>query len=274
MHALIDGDVVVYSMGFAADKTYYTWGKKKFLKHATAKKWMKHYNHNLDELIRHHEPASLNDVIDKIDSFIAYIIEEVEANGASLFLTGGGNFRELIDHSYPYKGNRDRAKRPTWYKEIRDYLISEYSAILVEGQEADDALGITQTQLINSGLDSVICSIDKDLLMIPGNHYNWNTRKITYVDEYQGWYNFYKQMLTGDKVDNIIGIDGVGPVTADAILRPHLDPQGLMCAVGNEYAKHFDDPEYRMLENASLLYIRKYPEETWHFKKHEDIDDE
>ena len=268
MIALIDGDIVAYAQGFAADTTWYMYKGRKFNKHATGKCWMKRNNIDPALLVKHHVPAPLEEVIEKVDGFVQEVLEAVQADRGIIYITGSSNFREEIDCSVPYKGNRDRSKRPTWFKEIRQHLVENWKAELVEGQEADDAMGIAQTTLREAGEASVICSIDKDLLMIPGNHYNWNSKKITFIDEYKSWFNFYKQMLTGDTVDNIVGIQGIGEVGATRILNPYSDPEGMMCAVGSAYAKHFEDPEYRMLENASLLYIRRYENETWHFDKH------
>lgn len=268
MHGLIDGDVITYAQGFACDKTWYTYKGRKFNKYNTARSWMKNNRLSLDLLTKHQEIAPLQEVLDKVGEFVDGLFDTLYLSSGTIYLTGGSNFRELVDCSVPYKGNRDRAKRPTWYREIREFLVQEYKAVMIEGQEADDAMGIAQTAMREAGEESVICSIDKDLLMIPGNHYNWNTKQRVFIDEYKSWFNFYKQMLTGDKVDNIEGIVGIGDVGAIRILNPYSDPEGMMCAVGMEYAKHFEDPEYRMLENAALLYIRRYENDTWHFDKH------
>jgi 5'-3' exonuclease len=47
--------------------------------------------------------------------------------------------------------------------------------------------------------------------MLRGWHYNFIRNDKYLIDEYEAMQNFYKQLLTGDRVDNIIGLKGVGP---------------------------------------------------------------
>lgn len=271
MIALIDGDILVYQQGFSADKVWYTVGKKRFKYHKTAKNWCKRYNRDLGDIVKHHEPGELKDIIVNLDKVIESIIKETRATETRLFLTGDNNFRIDVAVTHEYKGNRCSSKRPFHYTAIREYLLDRWDAELILNQEADDALGINQMQCDVVGINSVICSIDKDLDMIPGWHYNWNKGKDgwNFVTTAGGWKSFYKQMLMGDRTDNIFGIRGIGEVTALNILKGLSSPQEMMCAVGREYAIHFDDPEARMVENAHLLYIRKYKEDTWSFDYHE-----
>ena len=48
--------------------------------------------------------------------------------------------------------------------------------------------------------------------MIPGWHFNWLQNEKSYVTPLGGIQHFYKQMLIGDKTDNIFGVTGIGPV--------------------------------------------------------------
>jgi DNA polymerase-1 len=65
----------------------------------------------------------------------------------------------------------------------------------------------------------IICSIDKDMMQIPGRHYNWNTQRRTMQTVNEANYFFYRQILTGDPGDGYTGIPGCGPVKADKILE-------------------------------------------------------
>ncbi len=60
-------------------------------------------------------------------------------------------------------------------------------------------------------------SIDKDLDMIRGWHYNFIKDKKYFIDDQQAIKHFYTQILTGDRVDNIIGLRGIGPKKAEKI---------------------------------------------------------
>ena len=185
----------------------------------------------------------------RTEDLVDQIITNSEADSFRIFLTGKDNFRYTV---YPeYKAHRPKEK-PYWLQPIREYLVANFNAEVVNGQEADDALGINQTG------DSIICSIDKDLLMIPGKHYNFVKDEFLEVDEFQGIYHFYKQCLMGDRSDNIKGIPKVGPKNAEKILANKLTEKELFDAVRDAYG---NDEEFIM--NARVLWIRRNENEDW-----------
>ena len=63
-----------------------------------------------------------------------------------------------------------------------------------------------------------IAAIDKDLWNIPGPKYNYNKDEVDFVTLEQAQYNFTKQILTGDRVDGIPGVKGIGDVKAEKLL--------------------------------------------------------
>jgi hypothetical protein len=182
-----------------------------------------------------------------LDNLITDICEQVGATEHVLYLTGKGNFREEIAKKKPYKGNRKEKEKPFHYDNIKAYLIHSLGAVLVEGMEADDAMAIAQMEnLLNvqylsdhpevcmgevPTAGTIICTRDKDLLMVPGWHYGWECynspeRSPHFVSEFgelierpkkvqgNGLMFFYFQILTGDAVDNIPGCPGIGPKKA------------------------------------------------------------
>lgn len=185
----------------------------------------------------------------RTEDLVDQIIVNSEADSFRIFLTGKDNFRYTI---YPeYKAHRPKEK-PHWLQPIREYLVANFNAEVVNGQEADDALGINQTG------DSIICSIDKDLLQIPGRHYNFVKDEFTEVDDFQGIHHFYMQCLMGDRSDNIKGIPKVGPKNAEKILAGKLTEKELFDAVRDAYG---NDEEFIM--NARVLWIRRKEDEDW-----------
>ena len=70
---------------------------------------------------------------------------------------------------------------------------------------------------------------------------------------------FYTQILTGDSADNIKGIRRVGPVKAGKILEGLTTEQELYEAC----VKAYDGDTERVLENARLLWLRRYEGELW-----------
>jgi hypothetical protein len=172
-----------------------------------------------------------------------------------LYLTGKNNFRNKIATTAVYKGNRT-AEKPKHLAAIREYIVSEFAAIVVDGQEADDAIAIDATI---HGDNCVIVSVDKDLDQLSGWHYNFVKRHNYYVNPNDALLNFYKQILTGDSADNIIGLSGIGKVRAEKILSECKTEQELYDACVAAYDGNVD----RVIENARLLWLRRYENQMW-----------
>lgn len=220
MLALLDGDIFVYRIGYAS------------------------------------EGESKGVAISRMASFVEDLIMMPEIGDYIGYLTGSNNYRKEIAKEAPYKGNRVAAK-PEHYEFLREYLVKSWGFEMVEGQEADDAIGIKAYTLDTD--DYMIYSIDKDLDMIRGWHYNFNKDEKYFIDEDTTLRTFYKQVLTGDRVDNIPGLKGIGPKKADKILGDALTEPELFSAVLAAY----EGDILRMTEMAQLLWIRRKEGELW-----------
>lgn len=195
------------------------------------------------------EDDAVDFVYARAEDLVDQILVNTEATEYRLFLTGKDNFRYTI---YPeYKAHRPKEK-PHWLEAVREYLKATFNAEVIDGQEADDALGINQTD------DTIICSIDKDLLMIPGQHYNFVKDEFITVTPESGMKHFYTQCLTGDRSDNIKGIEKIGPKKAEKILAGCVTEKEMFDAVRNAYS---NDEEFIM--NARVLWIRRKENEDW-----------
>lgn len=189
------------------------------------------------------------------------------------YLSVGGSFREKL---YPsYKNNRENIRRPHHLNAAKEWLVKEKGATYEEGKlEADDLMAIGMTANPNS----IICSIDKDLLQVAGTHWNWKRGTLVTVDEEEGRRSLYTQMLTGDTADGIPGIHKVGPVTAKKLLSLVSSEFMMYCVVlkayidktplqPTEYAR--TDPEFlqRMVSlveaHATMLYLLRTGEDKW-----------
>jgi hypothetical protein len=153
----------------------------------------------------------------QVESIISECEEHYKQPGKMLmWISGrGGSYRDKIARVRPYKGNRDPTHKPFHYDAIRDYLRTSYHSFVTHGIEADDAVSIfAHNQLAIGGSSYVICTIDKDLDQIPGNHYNY-MNKVHYAitqQESERW--FVYQLLAGDQTDNIVGVWKCGPKQA------------------------------------------------------------
>lgn len=130
-----------------------------------------------------------------------------------------------------YKANREPAppelkRQFALCRELCRLLgIAEFSS---PTHEADDIIGTIATRFRAAGHCSVLVTRDKDLaqLIRDGDHY-WDyagERRYGYADIEAQFGVRPERMadylaLTGDTVDNIPGIPGVGPKTAAALLR-------------------------------------------------------
>lgn len=199
--------------------------------------------------VKDYDPVDV--AIYRVDVLMRQILEATESKEYKAFLTGRGNFRKAINPEY--KANRKDKEPPCYLQECREYLIKEWNAVVSEGCEADDLLGIEQTD------ETVVCSLDKDLLMIPGVHFNWNKLEYTHVDQLTGLRTFYKQMMIGDRSDNIFGVDKVGPVKA-AKLIDHLTDEVQMLSTTLDL---YNDDIERFIMNAQCLWIMQNKDETW-----------
>lgn len=189
------------------------------------------------------------------------IIQETEAESYSVFLTGGDNYR--YKYNPDYKANRKDVPKPQYLQDIREYLVVDWKASVEDGQEADDAMGIMQM----ATKDTVICTIDKDLLMIPGEHYNFVSGVKREQHPLAAIQHFYWQLIMGDRTDNIFGFDGKARQTVPKKLESVMEQ---LASCDNEldmfdFVRGLYGNDERLLMNGICLWIRREPDEIWKF---------
>lgn len=245
MKALIDADIIPYEFG------------------------------GMVQLENPDEPLPFEIVRKMVDDRIEYILDQTNADAYELFLTDSkSNFRNDVATILPYKGHRKTEKAYHW-EAIRQHLIDNYGAEVQYGIEADDRLGQEQYRdYLTSGsrgsadgdelwyeCQTIICSRDKDLKMIPGWHYVWpagNQKESKFFqNETDAIRCFYSQLLTGDSTDNILGLFGVGAKSSLVRAIQEMDEEQLMFQhVLEAYEKRFGTYATQfMYENAQLLWI-------------------
>lgn len=219
MQALIDGDILTYRVGFACQKTrYFVEDKDLGTKKGKAKRLAIQYGYHINDIQSTLEVDPIEHCLHSVKVQLTSIIAECKADSYRLFLTGSNNFREhLVDY---YKMNRKDAKKPHYYKEIRDYMVNTWDAEMEEDQEADDALSIAQCAAGNNDT-TVIATIDKDLKNTSGWNYNFVRKEMIFITPEQADLNFYAQLITGDMTDNI---PGLFQITGTKALAKYLEP--------------------------------------------------
>lgn len=172
-----------------------------------------------------------------------------------VYLTGPTNFRKEVAKTAEYKGNR-KSERPIHLDHVKQYLQDNHPSTVSVDEEADDLIAIAAT---NYESDAIIASIDKDFMQVPCKHFNFVTGQWKTVEPFEGLKFFYTQILTGDAVDNIKGLYRVGPKTAEKMLSGCKTEEELYKACVDAY----DGDTDRVLENARLLWLRRYVGEMW-----------
>lgn len=277
MRALIDGDVILYQAGFSSEERIYevlspdgevlsTFNYKK-----EAKEFHEEFLDGDEDYTINYtsRPQPKKVALGNAKKMIQGILNAVNADEYSVYLTGDGNFRHEIATIQPYKGNR-RAGKPHHYEALKTYLIKKHGAEIQPYQEADDAMAIEQMlgweafeeEDFYTGegeLRTCICTIDKDLDMVPGWHYNWGKEELYWVSEEDGIKFFYTQLLTGDRVDNIRGVEGVGKARAERALDGLSEPLEMY----EKCLELYQGNEGELLENARLLWMRREADEMW-----------
>jgi 5'-3' exonuclease len=143
---------------------------------------------------------------------------------------------------------------------IRDYLVGKWGAVSTVGQEADDAIGIDMSA--NPG--SVCVSFDKDLLQLPGRHYDWVAKEERTVSAKEAGKFFWQQTLSGDATDNVPGCKGIGAIKAAKLLEDCNSNKECWERVLSVYKDvHGDEGEAFAVETARLVYVRRKNNEMW-----------
>lgn len=159
-----------------------------------------------------------------IDSMLSLALRNTKADKYCGFIQGRDNsHRHKLFKSY--KANRP--PRPEWFSKwkpaIEVYLTDPFGKWrfqFVDGVEVDDAVASVSSILAKQeGAVPIICSIDKDLKQIAGEHYNPQKQETTIVTQEQADYLLCRQILMGDAVDGIKGLKGIGIAKATKLLE-------------------------------------------------------
>ncbi len=148
---------------------------------------------------------------------------------AVIFDAPGKTFRDDMFEAY-------KANRPPMPDDLREQLAPIHAIvealglplICEPGVEADDVIGTLARKASEEGRDTVISTGDKDMAQLVDTHttlVNTMTGTVLDVDGVRDKFGVGPELiidylaLTGDKVDNIPGVAGVGDKTALALLQ-------------------------------------------------------
>jgi hypothetical protein len=280
MHLQIDGDVIKYRAGFAAEKMHHYLTEDGIEIHFDYKKELNEHVKLAglkegDYTIRAERIAEpVENALHNVKSIINDICKDmgVTSNDITVYLSGPSNYRTSVgdicyrDKPVPgYKAHRKEAHRPVHGPAIVEYLKRHYNCVETVDEEADDAMGIAQYAMWLTDPESTcIVTVDKDLDMIPGWHFNFPKKDQYFMDAHSADMVFWRQLLTGDSTDNIPGLAGVGPKTALKLFPDPLpDEYAYMVALGQYEEKYAEEAAECLLENARMIWIRREKNEFW-----------
>lgn len=172
-----------------------------------------------------------------------------------VFVKGDNNFRYQIYQ--PYKGKRP-AKHPI-IDVLNQFLVQEFGAIEAHGAESDDYVYSYAEHPDYKGR-TIICSVDKDLLQIPGIHYDYQKNQYHIIDEDTARYNLAIQMIMGDAADNVPGLFRYGIAKAQKLIKMGMSNYECMKVILKEYRKNCiddKDAKHQVRLNYELLKLKK-----------------
>lgn len=284
MRVVVDSDVLAYSVGFAVQRTLYDYllldgdeiageGIAESREELNAIEATTGGKVEAFPLV---EAEPLHHALYLVKRSILAIEEALDEYGLDydrleLFLTGKGNFRDEIATIRGYKANRIGTPKPVHYKAIRRYLRDRYKAVVVHGWEADDEVAMAAHAEQYHPDRVCIVSADKDLRTVPGRLYNFQRKEMSIISEQEAMVTFYRQILTGDATDNIVGCYKTGEAKAAKLIPDDITEAEAQktCLQAFEKSKSLAGCPYATMsgeqaltETGRLVHMARTPAQT------------
>jgi DNA polymerase-1 len=158
------------------------------------------------------------------------------------------------------------------YEETLELLSEDYKVFRFQGVEADDLAAhlVKQKELYKlNNIWLVSSDRDWDLLIQEGvSRFSYVTRKEVTIDNWSEHYNVTPEeyisfkCLTGDKGDNVPGINGIGPKRAEQLIKDYGDAMTIYDNVpiaGNyKYIQELNANAEVLLKNYELMDLITY----------------
>lgn len=176
------------------------------------------------------------------DDKIRLIMDETGCIDYELHFTVGRNSFRYNVVDLTYKANRLGTKPPIGLYDLKKIFDNEGKSTIHTNIEADDAVVMLKKEYPDK---YILCAVDKDVLYsLEGRHFNYYSSakygidmKFIDVDAITALKHHYRQCLTGDTNDGIIGLKGIGPKKADKLLDSCETHADCWAVVLDEYTK-------------------------------------
>ena len=158
------------------------------------------------------------------------------------------------------------------YEETLELLSESYDVLRYKGVEADDLAAHLVKRKKDYGLENIwLVSSDRDwdLLIQDGvSRFSYVTRKEVTIDN---WHEHYEvkpeeyisfKCLTGDKGDNVPGINGIGPKRAQQLIEQYGDAMSIYDCIPisgkYKYIQELNENADVLLKNYELMDLVTY----------------
>lgn len=191
-------------------------------------------------------PKTDEQIMETLDGIFHHIFTEGKFTHYIIFVKGNNTTVDRLEANPEYKQHRTKEIPEKW-EFTKQYAIEKWGAIEVNDIEVDDAIRICSRNMPNS----YIVAIDKDLLWLSGENFNWRKNEWTYITPAMEEMYFCRSMIVGDTVDNIKGIPGKGEKYC---IKNNIDS---ICQVLNEYINEYGASKgvNEFYKNFKALYI-------------------
>lgn len=178
-----------------------------------------------------------------------------------------------------YKGTRKKAETPEEIEHAEKFFAVlnrlpeelDEEVLKFRGIEADDTIAYITQNLSERYDHTWIVSSDKDIIQLVDDKISifniFSRKEITkqYVqDELQLTPSEFmlSRIIEGDKGDNIIGIEGIGPKRAQALAREYKTLDKLLAALPikskSQYITNLNAGRERLIRNETLINLKSY----------------
>lgn len=192
---------------------------------------------------------------------------------------------ELLD---TYKGNRTKPQDEEELKKYEEFFsclnsipdMLPYQTLKFRGLEADDTITFL-TQNVSPNFEHTwIVTSDRDMIQLISDKvsiFNIFSRKeidiSTLYENYQMSPEEYlfSRVLEGDKGDNIIGVEGIGPKRAQQLVKEYKTLDNLIKALPlkgkAKYITNLNMSKDKLIINEQLISLKKYNQKSIDYAK-------
>jgi len=182
-----------------------------------------------------------------------------------------------------YKGTREKPSDPDEIKKLDEFFavmnllpeVLPYTVLKFRGIEADDLIAYLSINLSDDYDHTWIVSSDKDLIQLITDGvsiFNLFSRKERTIDSIYEDFELtpiefmHSRIIEGDKSDNIMGIEGIGPKRAQTLIKTYGTVYNVIDSLPisgtSKYIKNLNEGKDKLINNELLINLADYHEDA------------